>query len=250
MKILYLGNNWTGWRVLQGLKERDEQIVGLVVHPADKASHRDEILEAAGLEPARVFQGPSLRDPATLEAIAALGADMAVSVFFGYILRPEFLRLFPRETINLHPGYLPYNRGIYTNVFSILENTPAGVTLHYVDRGMDTGDIIARREVAKKPSDTGETLYRRQERACLDLFFSAWPEVKAGVNQRTPQDPGQGTTHGFADLEGLDEIKLGRQYSGRELIDLLRARTFPPYRGAYFRHGDKKIHLRLELEEE
>ena len=250
MKILYLGNNWTGWQVLKGLKERGEQIAGLVVHPGQAARFRPEILEAAGLEPQRVFEAPALRDPATLEAIAALEPDLAVSVFFGYVLRPEFLKLFPRETINLHPGYLPYNRGIYTNVFSILEGTPAGVTLHYVDQGVDTGDIIARREVAQKPTDTGETLYHRQEKACLDLFFSAWPEVKAGTNQRIPQEPGQGTAHVLADLAGLDEIELDRQYSGRELIDLLRARTFPPYRGAYFRHQGKKIYLRLELEEE
>lgn len=250
MKIIFLANNWTGWKVLQGLRERDEHIAGLVVHPEDKARYRAEILEAAGLEPERVFEGPALRDPRTLEAIAALKADMAVSVFFGYILRSEFLKLFARETINLHPGYLPYNRGIYTNVFSILDGTPAGVTLHYVDQGVDTGDIIARQEVAKNPTDTGQSLYHRQEKACVDLFFSAWPEVKAGTNPRRPQEPDQGTAHGFADLDGLDEIGLDRKYTGRELIDLLRARTFPPFRGAYFKHQGKKIFLRLDLEEE
>jgi methionyl-tRNA formyltransferase len=250
MKIICLANNWTGWQVVKGLKERGEQIVGLVVHPEGKARFRDEILEAAGLGDGQVFDGSRLRDPAVLEQIAALEPDLGLSLFFAYIMRPEFLEIFPREVINLHPGYLPYNRGVYANVFSILDDAPAGVTLHYVDQGVDTGDIIARLPVLVEPDDTGKTLYRRLEKACLELFWETWPQVSSGTNPRTPQDPAEGSAHSFGDIEGLDLIDLDKAYTGRELINLLRARTFPPYRGAYFLHKGQKVYLRLELEKE
>jgi methionyl-tRNA formyltransferase len=173
-----------------------------------------------------------------------------VSIFFGYILRPEFLRLFPAGCVNLHPSLLPHNRGAHPNVWSIIEGTPAGATLHYVDAGVDTGDIIAQKKVEVEPVDTGETLYRRLERVSIDLFGNAWPAVRAGNAPRTPQDSVPPLCHRARDLEALDEIDLEATYKAKELIDLIRARTFRPYPGAYFRSQGKKIFLRLDLTDE
>ncbi len=61
------------------------------------------------------------------------------------------------------------------------------------------------------------------------------------------QEYSKGTFHRVKDVEAIDEIELERLYTARTLIDLLRARTFPPHHGAYFRHDGRKIYLRLEL---
>ena len=90
--------------------------------------------------------------------IKELGADVALSVFFGYILSPGFIDLFPQGVINLHPAYVPYNRGAFTNVWSIVDDTPAGATLHYIDTGVDTGDMIAQRRVSIEPVDTANLI--------------------------------------------------------------------------------------------
>jgi methionyl-tRNA formyltransferase len=119
-----------------------------------------------------------------------------------------------------------------------------------MDAGVDTGDVVAQREVPVTPLDTGETLYRKLERACVELFSETWPLVRAGRVVRVPQRPGVGTSHRCRDVEAIDEIELDRPYTARELIDRIRARTFPPYRGVYFRHGDRRIYLRLQLLEE
>ena len=74
-----------------------------------------------------------LKEPKVLEAIDALQPDIGLSILFDYILRSEFLELCPLGVVNLHPSYLPYNRGQYPNVWSIMDGTPAGVTLHYID---------------------------------------------------------------------------------------------------------------------
>jgi methionyl-tRNA formyltransferase len=248
MKILYFGNNWLGWKVLEWLAPQRDEIAGLVLHPPDRRKLGDELLAAARASADCVFDGSRLRDPAVLQAIRDLRADLAVSVLFGYILRPELLELFPSGAINLHPSLLPFNRGACPNVWSIADGTPAGATLHYVDARVDTGDIIAQSSLEVEPVDTGESLYRKLEQLSLDLFRQTWPRFREGAAPRTPQPAGCGTAHRLLDLKSIDEIDLDRQYTGRELINILRARTFAPYPGAYFRAGGRRVYMRLELE--
>lgn len=246
MRILLLGNNWVGWKVASWLMEQEEEIVGLVIHPHHRRKYGEEIMESAGVGPARIFDGSQLRRPETIKAISELQADIALSILFAYILQPDFIDLFPAGVINLHPSYLPYNRGVYPNVWSIVEGTPAGATLHYIDAGVDTGDIISQRRVAVEPVDTGKTLYRKLEQACVDLFKETWTLIRSRKAPRVPQ-PARGTAHRARDVEKIDRIDLDRNYTGRQLIDTLRARTFPPYPGAYFQDGERKVYLRLEL---
>ncbi len=224
-----------------------DTIVGLVLHPDGKARQGKELRALSGLPAAHIFDGSKLREPSTLAAIRDLQADIAISVFFGYILRPSFLNLFGRGVVNLHPSLLPYNRGANPNVWSIVDGTPSGVTLHYIDAGVDTGDIIAQRPVCVLPTDTGKTLYARLEQACASLFCETWPRLRAGTASRSAQQPGIGTTHKKADLDTLDCLDLDAPTTARQVLNLLRARTFPPYAGAYFNDDGQKIYLRLQL---
>lgn len=247
MRIFCLANNWVGWQVLSWLGLQGANIVGLAVHPYDRRKYTNEILATVNLPAERVFNGTQLRQPEILERIADLRADIALSLFFGYILKPDFLQMFPAGVVNLHPAYLPYNRGAHPNVWSIIEGTPAGATLHYLDDGVDTGDIISRRQVEIEPIDTGEILYRKLETCCVELFKESWSSIRSGVAPRVAQQSHEGTSHRVKDVEKVDTIDLDRSYTGRELINLLRARTFSPYSGAYFYAGQQKIGVRLEL---
>jgi methionyl-tRNA formyltransferase len=247
MKILFLGNNRVGWEILAWLKRQGENIVGLVIHPPDKQKYSQEIVEASGLSDAQVFSGQDLRKPEVVAKIAALSPDIGVSILFDYILKSEIIALHPRGIVNLHPSYLPYNRGQYPNVWSIVEKTPAGATLHFIDAGIDTGDIIARRQVPVEPVDTGETLYRKLEKACVALFKHTWPIIRSGSLPPVVVENVGGTYHKTKDIEAIDCIDLDRMYRAGDLIDILRARTFPPYNGAYFWDGGRKAYLRLHL---
>ena len=153
----------------------------------------------------------------------------------------------PAGCVNCHPALLPYNRGQYPNVWSIIENTPAGVTLHYIDCGIDTGDIIAQKEVLIEPIDTGESLYKKLEKTCVNLFKDTWFMIRSRQAPRIPQLSNEGTYHRTSDVELIDKIELDCKYTARELINILRARTFPPYKGAYFLHNGRKVYLQLKL---
>jgi methionyl-tRNA formyltransferase len=248
MRVILFANNRLGATVAEFLRLRGDDIAGVVLHPPERRKHGEEILAASGVRPGQELDASRLDRDEVREALAARGADAGVSVMFGYMLRAPIRSLFPRECVNLHPAYLPWNRGAYPNVWSIVERTPAGVTLHYVDEGVDTGDIIAQRRVAVEPHDTGETLYRRLEAASLELFRDAWPLFAEGRAERSPQS-GEGSYHRVKDVEAIDAIDPGRAYAAGELVDILRARTFPPHAGAYLQDGDRRIHVRVELEE-
>jgi methionyl-tRNA formyltransferase len=247
MRILLLANNWVGWQVATLLKEQGEDVVGLVLHPLQKRKYGAEIIETVGIPAGQIFDGSHLRQPDVMDAIKNLKADIGLSIFFGYILTSDFLRIFPAGVVNLHPSYLPFNKGASPNIWSIVEGTPAGVTLHYIDEGVDTGNIIAQNLVPVAATDTGETLYRKLELACIDLFQKTWNLVADGKAQGFRQVSKTGTFHRVRDVETIDEIQLERTYTGRELLNILRARTFPPYPGAYFWEADRKVFLQLRL---
>ena len=145
-----------------------------------------------------VALGPS--EPLT----PAHDARLAVSHGYRLILRSDVLDRIP--TVNLHIAYLPYNRGADPNLWSVLEDTPAGVTIHHMDAGVDTGDIIARRRVAlDDATDTLATAYAKLQQAIAELFRERWPAISAGTAPREPQPPG-GTSHRVADRAAVEHL--------------------------------------------
>lgn len=247
MRILFLGNNWAGWKIVEWLRQQNEEIVGLALHPPESRKYGEEIIVNSGVDRSCIFEGLELRRPDILSTVKRLRPEIGISALFGHILRGEFLELFSAGCVNVHPAFLPHCRGAYPNVWSIVEGLPAGVTIHYIDEGVDTGDIIAQREIPIEPVDTGFSLYRKLEKIGVELFKETWPAIRSGQAPRFRQKKQGETYHRVVDVNQIDEIDLNRNYAARELIDIIRARTFPPYTGAYFWHEGRKIYLRLEL---
>ena len=247
MRILLFLNNWGAWQIAKWLRQRREDIVGLVLQPPDDRRFADEILSALDFPADKIWTANQLRDPETLAKLRELRPDIGISAFFGCILKPELIQLFPKGCINLHAALLPYNRGWHTNVWPIIEGSPAGVTIHYIDPGVDTGDIIAQRRIPIEPTDTGGSLHEKTIRAEVELFKETWPLICEGKNSRTPQDHSKTTGHRKAEVAEISQIHLDRTYRAGDLINLLRARTYPPYPSAYYVEGEQRTYVRIEL---
>lgn len=132
-------------------------------------------------------------------------ADFLISYGYRYIISEDILNRFPRQAINLHISYLPWNRGADPNLWSFLENTPAGVTIHYLDKGLDTGDILAQQTVDHRPDDTLRSSYGRLKAAMEKLFISIWPQIRVGTQPSFPQPPG-GTSHRSRDRSQFEHL--------------------------------------------
>jgi methionyl-tRNA formyltransferase len=160
--------------------------------------------------------------------------------------------------INCHPSYLPYGRGSMPNIWSIIQtdSTLCGVTIHKMDKGIDTGNILAQKYVDVSPVDTGQTLYHKLEQAMYDLWCEYWPVLESlieSTGELPPgirQDPHWPQANRKADVDEYDDLEAftGEPELVHELIDIVRARTFPPYKGAFIRDANgRKIYLELKL---
>lgn len=130
----------------------------------------------------------------------ASGFDFLVSYGYRHLIRPDWLMAMPHKVINLHISYLPWNRGADPNLWSFLDDTPKGVSLHFVDEGLDTGSLIAQREVAMNLADTLASSYARLDAVMQDLFREFWPVIRAGRAVPVSQI-GEGSSHRLKDRE-------------------------------------------------
>jgi methionyl-tRNA formyltransferase len=105
--------------------------------------------------------------------------EFAVSYGYRHIINPATINCLNGKIINLHISLLPWNKGADPNLWSFLEDTPKGVTIHYIDEGIDTGDIIAQKEVAfQGDQETLATTYQKLQKELFDLFKINWPLIR------------------------------------------------------------------------
>jgi methionyl-tRNA formyltransferase len=155
------------------------------------------------VEPSVVAMGPE--EPLTPALIDEHDPELAVVHGYRLILRRPVLDRLPDRIFNLHISYLPFNRGSDPNLWSLLEDTPPGVTIHYVDEGVDTGDIIAQRRVELGDDETLATSYAALQAALQALFREHWPAIREGRCERRPQS-GPGTSHRSADRAAVEHL--------------------------------------------
>ena len=156
-------------------------------------------------------------------------ARAALSVHFPLILRPGLIEGYRGAIWNLHPGLLPYGRGMYPVFWALWEGTPAGATLHELTAGLDAGPILEQREVAVLASDTGGRLHERVHAAERDLFLRWMPRLAAGARPVVRPQPAGGTYHSLAEFEFMrDEGRYEVPRADRER--LLRCLTVPTAR--------------------
>lgn len=153
--------------------------------------------------------------------------------------------------INIHPGYNPYNRGWFPQVFAILNGKPLGATIHEIDNELDHGKIIVQKTVPVYKSDTSLTAYMRVQAMEVELIRENIVTILAGDYQpKTPEV--SGNINLKKDFNELCEIPLEKQATFGEAIDRLRALTHPPYDNAYFidPENGEKVWVSIQLKTE
>ena len=220
-------------------------LVGVVVHAPERQRAADELARA-------IPSGIPVWQQVDGNALAACRPTHGVSVLYGEILRQPVINLFPHGIANLHPSYLPYGRGAHPNAWALVTGEPAGVTLHLIDSGVDTGPILAQSAVAVHVTDDAKAVYGRLMDAASSLLHDALPQWLAGALVPWPQPivADAAATRRVRDLDRLLCVDPDATYTGRQLIDLLRARTFADYPGAPYVVDGHRLRLRLVIEEE
>lgn len=239
MKLVLLADGDVGLGITRYLLERYPEDLCLVVTTGENEIYR--VAEARGV-PVAVFSSFA-------QVVASLpdGADLGILAWWPKIVKSPLLELPRNGFVNTHPSLLPYNRGKHYNFWALVEQSPFGVTLHRVDAGIDTGDIIAQQGIAYDWCDNGGSLYFKAQAAMLELFCQTYPVLRTGKFESSPQDLSAGSVHRSSEIEAASRIDLERTYVARELINLLRARTFEGYPGCWFEEGGVRYEISINV---
>lgn len=251
MKYIFAGDRNIAVNVLQHLVSEGHRPSALMVSGDARSTHAEELIALSQLPDNLIFKGTDFKD--NIETIKELQPDYIIGIHFPYIIFKEVLEIPKVGFLNLHPAYLPYNRGWHTPSWAILEGTPIGATLHFMSEKLDAGDIVHQKQLNVLPNDTANSLYQRLKDLEFDVFKEVLPSIISLNPSRKPQDLTTGTSHNKKDLFKADVqmIDLDNEYNARGIINQLRALTTNSLdEASYFVEGGKKFRIQIQIFEE
>jgi methionyl-tRNA formyltransferase len=185
-----MGQQAFGKAVLEALLARGDEVVAVYCAPDKEGRPADPIKEFALEQGLPVHQPVSFKDPAALDQMRALNADLCVMAFVT-IFVPEAARDVPSHgSICFHPSLLPLHRGPSSINWPIIGGaTKTGLTIFYPDDGLDEGDILLQKEVEIGPDDTLGTVYfNKIFQLGVDAMLEAVDLIATGNAPRSVQD--------------------------------------------------------------
>jgi len=220
-------------------------VVGVVTQPDRPAGRGQQLTpppvktlaQQLGLD---VIQPERLRRPESFAQLAAWAPELIVVTAFGQILRQNVLDLPRLGIINVHASLLPRWRGAAPIQAALLHgDAVSGASIMKLDAGVDTGPILARREVQILPEDTTASLSPRLAEAGAELLIEILPDYLAGNLVLAAQDETQAT---YAAMIQKEEGRLDFNLASQTLVNLVRA--FYPWPGAFLLWQDLplKVH--------
>ena len=194
MRIIFMGTPDFAVGTLEALVNAGHEVVLAVTQP-DKPQGRKQILIAPPVKQTAeklgipVYQPKRVREPEALALLRGYEPELIVVAAFGQILPKELLDMPQYGCINVHASLLPKYRGAAPIQWAILNgDAVTGVTIMRMDVGLDTGDMIAKAEVAITPQDTGGSLFDRLAETGAKLCVETIPSIVDGTAVYTPQD--------------------------------------------------------------
>lgn len=135
-------------------------------------------------------------DKIDCEILKLIEPKLVISYGYRNIIPVECINYMKSRIINLHISYLPWNRGADPNIWSILDGTPKGVTIHRIAQGLDTGDIIYQKQVELDyEKETLKSSYEKLHKEIVDLFKLHWDEIYNNTYITQKQNINSGTYH-------------------------------------------------------
>jgi methionyl-tRNA formyltransferase len=250
MKFIFAGDRDISVWVLQAMLDFNLKPSALIITESSKATHSQKLIDLSGLPPEYILEGKAFESPDGIALMRNINPDFIFGIHFPYFIRQEVLEIPRKGFLNLHPSFLPFNRGWHTPSWAILEKTPIGATLHFMAQEIDNGDVIHQKRLEILPNDTANSLYIRLKKLELQVFIEALPSILSGDFKRKSLNLNQGTIHKRKDLfkSTVQKIELNESYCASELIDKIRALTTNQWvEAAYFEKNGEKFRVRIEI---
>ena len=234
MRIVFIGAGEIGVPTLQALLKSEHEVVGIVTQP-DKPVGRAQIIEPPPIKKALagakmpILQPARIKEHQAIAEIRALIPDVIVVMAYGQILPRDVLEIPEVACLNLHASLLPRWRGAAPVQAAIAAgDRETGITVMYMDEGLDTGDILLHCKIDILPTDTGGSLHDRLAKIAPDALLDSLRLFVEGRAPRTPQDNSLAT---YAPKLKRDDGRIDWSEPA-EMIER-KIRAFNPWPGAF-----------------
>lgn len=249
-KIVVFGDLPIATKVVMSLKEMENvDLAGVVIgndmpHNNDPWQDTPVLKDYCKKNDIKVFSIEQLGDISDLH--------LGLSCRFSKIIKQKTIDLFKIGIINMHGGLLPEFAGLYSCNFSVLYGSEfGGGTLHWIDEGIDTGDILRRCKFKIEYNDTGYTVFQKTQIALYENLISIIPEVLNGTIKGTPIDEyiSKGYPKRYFKKNSILDYKqvYMKDFRDGSAIRKIRAFDFPGYEPAYMVAEGEKIYLRVTV---
>lgn len=244
MKILFMGTSDYAVVCLRALADSKHEVVSVVSQP-DKPKNRGHKLMPTPVHAAAdelgllVHQPETLKDNAFLPVLEAEKPDLIVVVAYGKIL-PSYILEFPEcGCINVHGSLLPRYRGAAPIQRAVLNGEKVtGVTTMYMDVGLDTGDMILKKETEIGEDETSEELFDRLAVLGAEALLETVEQLENGTAKREKQDEALAT---YAAMLDKAQAEIDWNASAKEIKNLVRGMNSWPLAYTYYKGARVKI---------
>jgi methionyl-tRNA formyltransferase len=248
MRLLFCGTPSFAVPTLKHLLSRPEfNVLGVISQP-DRPRGRGQQLSVSPVKDVAltahlpVHQPEKIRAPEVQQLLEELAPDVIVIIAYGQIIPARLLAIPKHGWINLHASLLPKYRGAAPIHWAVANGeTRTGLTTMRIDAGMDTGDILLRREIEIGPQETSPELARRMSEAGAPLVEETLLGLEAGTIVPKPQNQGEAT---IAPMLKKEDGRIDWNSSAEEIYN--RMRGFAPWPGAYTTFRGQTCHLWAE----
>lgn len=234
-KVIFMGTPSFSVPILQALIEEETiEIVAVVTQP-DRKVGRKQILTPSPVKKLAteheipVLQPEKLSGSSEMQQIVEMEPDLLITAAYGQYVPTKLLNTPTYRAINVHASLLPKYRGAAPIHYAVLKGDDVtGVTIMYMEKVMDAGDIIAQREIPiTKEDDTG-TLFEKLSLLGRDLLMDTLPKIFARENASIKQDESKVS---FSPMISKEQEKIDWEQTAKEIYNLIRA--LRPAPGAY-----------------
>jgi methionyl-tRNA formyltransferase len=249
MRIVFIGTGEIGVPTLRALQKSEHELGGVVTQP-DKPVGREQKITAPPIKKALIAGGPNagpaqtlqparIKDREAINQIRALAPDVIVVMAYGQILPRAVLEIPKIACLNLHASLLPRWRGAAPIQAAIAGgDREAGMTVMYMDEGLDTGDILLQRKIDISPSETGATLHDRLAQIAPEALLESLRLLAAGNAPRIPQDQALAT---YAPKLNREAGRLNWNESVEAIERKIRA--YNPWPGAFTEFSGRNLKI-------
>ena len=239
LNVIFMGTPDFSVNVLNKLIE-ETNVIGIVTQPDKIVGKNHEksftpIKKIALLHNIKVFQPEKIRKE--YDDILSLNPDIIITCAYGQIIPEEILNYPKYGCINVHASLLPKLRGGAPLHHAIIDGyDKTGITIMYMDKGMDTGDIISQSEIPILDSDCVGTIHDKLSVLGAELLIETLPSIISGTNSRIKQNEDE-VTYGY-NIKREEEI-IDFNKNCREIFNQIRGLN--PFPGAYLTLSGKTI---------